>query len=186
MKEEPVDILDEQGNQTGQTMLKSEAHAKSLWHGAAHIWIYNSKGEVLLQQRSLKKVIDPGIWDVSAAGHMQAGKTPKEAAMEEAKEELGLTVNPDELEFIGNTKVDIDEGGWQHRAFIWVYALKQDVLDLDSLELEEDEITAVKWYPLEQMAADLRDPERKHLYSRQPNSCYLAIEQLPRLMKREN
>lgn len=183
MKEEPVDILDRQGNQTGQTMLKSEAHAKSLWHGGAHIWIYNSKGDVLLQQRSLRKLINPGIWDVSVAGHIQAGKTPKETVVEEAQEEIGLKVNPEELKFIGNTTVDMDEDGWQHKVYLWVYILKQDGLKPEDLVLEEAETDAVKWYPLDQMAKDLNDPAKKQLYSPQPSSCYLAIEQLPRLIK---
>jgi isopentenyl-diphosphate Delta-isomerase len=183
MKEEPVDILDEQGNLTGQTMLKSEAHAKSLWHGGAHIWIYNSKGEVLMQLRSPKKLITPNIWDVSIAGHIQAGKTPKETVVEEAKEELGLSVSPDQLTFIGNTTVDMDEGGWQHRVFLWVYALQQDNLDLSKLVLEEAETADIKWIPLEQMGNDLNDPAKKHLYSPQPTSCRLALAEIPKLLR---
>jgi isopentenyldiphosphate isomerase len=183
MKEEPVDILDEQGNKTGQTMLKSQAHAKSLWHGGAHIWIYNSKGDVLMQLRSPKKIVTPNIWDVSVAGHIQAGKTPKETVVEEAKEELGLTVDPDRLQFIGNTTVDMDHGDWQHRVYLWIYALKWDELDLSKLVLEEAETADAKWIPLEQMGRDLKDPKKMHLYSPQPTSSYLAIERLPKLIK---
>jgi isopentenyl-diphosphate Delta-isomerase len=184
LKEELVDILDEQGNQTGQSMLKSEAHAKGLWHGGAHIWIYNSNGEVLMQLRSPKKIVTPNIWDVSVAGHIQAGKTPKETVVEEAQEELGLEVNPSELQFIGNTTVDMQEKGWRHRVWLWVYALKQDNLDPASLTLEEAETADVKWIPLERMARDLKDPSKTHLYSPQPTSCYVALAEIPKLLSK--
>jgi isopentenyl-diphosphate delta-isomerase len=187
LKEEPVDILDEQGNKTGQSMLKSEAHTKGLWHGGAHIWIYNSKGEVLMQLRSPKKIVRPNIWDVSIAGHIQAGKTPRQTVVEEAQEELGLPVDHNDLKFIGNTIVDLQEpGGWQHRVYLWIYALKLDSLDLSTLTLEEAETADVKWIPLEQMNRDLKDPHKSHLYSPQPTSCYVALAEIPKLVKNGN
>ena len=47
---ELFDVLDEQGNKTGKTENKKIIHEKGLWHSAVHIWIYNSKGEILLQK----------------------------------------------------------------------------------------------------------------------------------------
>src|SRR5690242_10762851 len=120
MKDEPVDILDERGNKTGQIMLKSEAHAKSLWHSGAHIWICNPKRAVLLQLRAKNKVIRPGVWDVAIAGHIKAGDTPEQTAEREAKEELSLTVNPKQLKFIEVSKVQDVMKGWTHRVFNWV------------------------------------------------------------------
>ena len=55
MSEEYLDILDEQGNKTGKTKLRSEVHHDGDWHKSVHIWILNSKGDVLLQRRSLTK-----------------------------------------------------------------------------------------------------------------------------------
>ena len=76
MTEELIDILDEKGNKIGVSKTRGEVHAKGLWHQAAHVWIYNSKGEILLQKRSMQKESWPGRWDISAAGHVQQGKRP--------------------------------------------------------------------------------------------------------------
>jgi len=184
MKEEPVDILDEQGNKTGHTMLKSEAHKQGLWHGGAHIWIYNQNGEILMQLRSLKKIVRPNIWDVSVAGHIAAGKTPLETVVEEASEELGLVVKPEELVFIGNTSIDdVMPGGWKHRVFLWVYGLKSN-LNVADLTLERAETSEVKWVPLKQLEQELSDPALKNKYSPTLQSYNLAIEHIPNLLNK--
>lgn len=185
MKEEPVDILDEQGRKTGQTMLKSEAHRRGLWHGGAHLWIYNSKGEVLLQLRSPQKVVRPNIWDVSVAGHIQAGKTPHEMVIEEAKEELGLSIVPGEMQFIGNDKLDdiLEPGHWNHRVYLWIYAVKGDGLDPSKLKLEEAETAAVKWLPLTQLEKDIKDPVTAANYAPHPSRYLVAVNEIPKLLE---
>ena len=185
MKEEPVDILDENMGKTGQTMLKSEAHAQSLWHGGAHIWIYNSKGEVLMQLRSPKKLIRPNIWDVSVAGHIAAGKTPLQTVVDEAEEELGIKVNPDNLVFLGNTSIDDTMDGWRHRVFLWIYALKME-LNPNNLILEEAETAEAKWVPLNEVAVELKDPKFKHKYAPTQQSYQVAIDKIPELVKGTN
>ena len=70
--EEWIDLMDTNGNYTGQKVLKSEAHQKGLFHPTAHIWFYTAEGQVLLQQRSETKKTFPLYWDVSVAGHISA------------------------------------------------------------------------------------------------------------------
>lgn len=185
MKEEPVDVLDERGNKTGQTLLKSETHKRGLWHGAAHVWIYNSKGEILLQLRSPKKIVRPNIWDVSVAGHIAAGRTPLETATEEAKEELGLEVKVEELEFIGNGTIDdiLVPGHWNHRVYLWIYVLKRDNLKPSELKLEEAETSAVRWVSINQLSKDLDDPTKAGQYSPTRISYKTAIAQIPKLLE---
>ena len=182
MKEEPVDILDGRGSKTGRTMLKSEAHKEGLWHGAAHIWIYNSRGDVLMQLRSPKKVVRPNIWDVSVAGHIPAGQTPKETAVEEAAEEIGLRVDPAKLEFLAEGTINYRVDDWRHRVYLWIYALRQDNLKLDDLVLEEDETAAVRWIKIEQLKKELRDPAHAADYSNVMFSYNVAIDKIPKLL----
>lgn len=99
--DEYIDILDNLGNFTGETALKSIIHQKGYYHHTAHVWFYTKNGEVLLAQRSSKKTICPLIWDVSVAGHIDAGETPIQAAIRETQEEIGLTISETDLEFIG-------------------------------------------------------------------------------------
>ncbi|MEM5564943.1 NUDIX domain-containing protein [Psychroserpens sp. AS72] len=99
--EEFIDIVDQQGNPTGVSATKSEIHAKGHFHNTAHVWFYDSDGNILLQQRAASKSICPLLWDVSVAGHIDAGETPEQAAVREVKEEIGVDISEDQLIKIG-------------------------------------------------------------------------------------
>lgn len=99
--DEHIDIVTKDGKPTGKTALKSVIHSKGLYHNTAHLWLYTAAGEILLAQRSFTKAICPGLWDVSVAGHVDAGETIKQAAIRETQEEIGLTLQEHELHKIG-------------------------------------------------------------------------------------
>jgi len=99
--DELLDILDADGNYTGMTAMKSEAHAKGLFHPTVHIWFYTKNKEVLLQQRGKEKSIFPLLWDVSVAGHIGAGENNEISALREIEEEIGIVVTKDKLQKIG-------------------------------------------------------------------------------------
>ena len=157
MKDEPVDILDEQGNQTGQVLMKKQAHDRGLWHPVVHLWIYNSKGQVLLQKRSLNKLVHPGVWDISVGGHAVAGDTPTQAVIKEAREELDLELKAKDLTFIALTKYDEKmPAGWWNRFFAWTYLTKLDRKASD-FKIEKDEISEVKWFEIDEMMKLVKD-----------------------------
>lgn len=92
-----VDILTSGGESTGRVELRTTAHAMGLWHRTVHVWVLNIKKELLIQQRSPTKDIFPGLWDISAAGHISAGETSVRTACRELYEELGINVVAQEL-----------------------------------------------------------------------------------------
>jgi len=99
--DELVDILDPEGNFTGKTAMKSEAHKKGWFHATVHIWFYTSNGKILIQQRGKHKDTHPLLWDVSVAGHVGAWEDFKTSAVREVSEEIGLEITKDELHEIG-------------------------------------------------------------------------------------
>ncbi|RAJ16353.1 NUDIX hydrolase [Olleya aquimaris] len=99
--DELIDIVTKDGFPTGQSVLKSEIHKKGYFHNTAHVWFYTTQGEILLQQRAASKVICPLLWDVSVAGHIDAGETITSGAVREIQEEIGLTIAESDLEKIG-------------------------------------------------------------------------------------
>src|SRR5438477_6157990 len=94
---ERIDVLTADGRPTGIRKSKTEIHRNGDWHRAAHVWIVASDGRVLVQRRSLRKENNPGLWDVSAAGHLSAGESAIEAAVRETAEEIGLELSSNEL-----------------------------------------------------------------------------------------
>jgi isopentenyldiphosphate isomerase len=96
---ELFDIYDERGNPTGIAS-REQVHARGHWHHTFHCWLVrlgeDGRARVLFQRRSDLKDTNPGGYDITAAGHLSAGETPKDA-VREMEEELGLTVSFEEL-----------------------------------------------------------------------------------------
>ncbi|NOV29118.1 NUDIX domain-containing protein [Methylomonas sp. ZR1] len=65
-------------------------HANGLRHRAVHILVFNDAGRLFLQKRSMKKDLNKGLWDTSAAGHVDAGESYDRCAPRELQEELGI------------------------------------------------------------------------------------------------
>lgn len=142
---EYIDVLDENGNLTGKTKLKDEAHRDGIWHGASHVWIVNPEGQLLVQKRSVNKISHPNKWDISAAGHIEAGEKPIDAAIRETEEELGLKFTPDALEHLFDYKQQcvLNNGTFINNEYDSVYLVEIDV-NLEKLKLQEEEISKIK------------------------------------------
>ncbi len=84
-------VVDENGNEIS-TAPRTVCHdGKSmLLHPVVHLHLFNEKGELFLQKRSMNKDLLPGKWDTSVGGHLQPGESAEEALRRETEEELGL------------------------------------------------------------------------------------------------
>ncbi|HEY4482590.1 MAG TPA: NUDIX domain-containing protein [Candidatus Paceibacterota bacterium] len=149
MQEELIDVTDEQGNKTGEVRAKSQVHKLGLWHRTIFIYIMNSKGNLLLQQRALVKESSPGFWDAPVAGHISAGQTSIEAAKREALEELGLALLDSELEYFGvHREQSVQKGGaYVNNEFHDLYLVRKD-LQIGDLKLQVEEVAQVRWVSL--------------------------------------
>lgn len=84
-----VILVNGQDEQTG-VMEKMEAHQKGLLHRAFSIFIFNSRGEMLLQQRASSKYHSPDLWTNACCSHPQPGESTEKAATRRLREELGF------------------------------------------------------------------------------------------------
>lgn len=89
MIENAVVLVNELDEEIG-TMEKMEAHRKALLHRAFSVFIFNSKGEMLLQRRALNKYHSGGLWTNACCSHPMPGETPAQAAQRRLREELGF------------------------------------------------------------------------------------------------
>lgn len=169
--DELIDILDADGNPTGQSCMKSEAHRDGLFHPTVHIWFYTSDGEVLLQQRGKDKDTYPLLWDVSVAGHVGTGEDIEESAVREVAEEIGLKIRPSDLQKIGVFKsVQKHSEHFIDREFhhTFVCELKQP---MENLKMQESEVEALDSIPISQFKKEVLDsmpdkyvPHKKKYY----------------------
>ncbi len=87
---EEVILVDEADMPLGK-MEKMEAHRKALLHRAFSVFIFNSKGEMLLQRRAAGKYHSPGLWTNACCSHPRPDEDTLAAALRRLKEELGIT-----------------------------------------------------------------------------------------------
>ena len=120
MNEEIFDVVDECDGVIGQET-RREVHRLGLRHRAAHILVWNSRGEVFVQQRALTKDMSPGLWDTSAAGHLDTGEDYDACAVRELGEELGL-IPTSPLERLFRLEASPATG----MEFCWVYRTLHD------------------------------------------------------------
>lgn len=90
--DELLDLVDENDNVIGTVAKDAANHDPSLLHREAGGLIYDESNRVIIQQRSLSKILYPGVWIDSFSGHVTKGLTPEEAAHKELIEELGFDV----------------------------------------------------------------------------------------------
>ncbi len=136
MPEDIFDVVNERDEVVGQKP-RSEVHRLELLHRAVHVLIFNSRGQVFLQKRSMKKDRQPGVWDSSASGHVDSGEDYDTTAVREVHEEIGLklTTTPERL-----FKIDAREETDQE--FVWVYRCENE----GPFELNRDEIDQGDWF----------------------------------------
>ena len=137
---EMVDKLNNKRQSLNKTTERSEK-IDGEYRQSVHTWIMNSNGEFLFQKRTPNKRTFPNKWSQTGGG-VDEGETTLEAALRECSEELGISINPDNMELILSFKRKYD--------FVDVWLVKQD-LKIEDLVLQEDEVSEVKWATIDEI-----------------------------------
>ena len=160
---EYIDIVDQNGIPTGETIDRTVAHRTGARHRTTHIWIVRRKEgkvQILLQKRAKYKDSFPGCYDISSAGHIPAGVDFIASGLRELNEELGFSIDPEELiecglhctfaenEFHGIPYVD--------NQVAKVFLLWKDK-EVEELTLQEEEIESVMWMDFEECKDAVRE-----------------------------
>lgn len=130
------DLYDRDRIPTGETHPRGTPLPEGRYHMVVHVVIFNSRGEMLIQQRQPFKEGWPNLWDVTVGGSAVAGDSSRTAAEREVLEEIGLRIDLSREQ--PKLTIPFDAG------FDDIYTLVMDV-DLSALRLQESEVQAVKW-----------------------------------------
>lgn len=130
------DLYTADRQKTGRTAVRGEPLPANSYHMVVHACIFNSAGEMLIQQRQPFKEGWPDRWDITAGGSALAGETSQAAMERELREEIGLALDL--------------QGVRPHmtlhatNCFRDIYLLQHEV-DIASLHLQEEEVQAIRW-----------------------------------------
>ena len=151
--EELVVLVDENDKELG-LMPKLEAHEKAVLHRAFSVFIFNKKGELMLQQRAAHKYHSPLLWTNTCCSHQRDGESNIEAGRRRLQEEMGFTTDLKEV-FSFIYKAPFDNGLTEHEldhVMIGYFDEKPN--------LNKEEVEAYKWMTLEEVKSDIdQQPE---------------------------
>ncbi len=160
---ELLDLLDENGEPSGQVRERTLVHLNGDGPRTSHVWVVRRRGDgghdLLLQKRSRGKDSFGGCYDISSAGHIPAGQDYLESALRELKEELGIAAEPEDLRLVG-VHDGRYEGEFHGRIFknhekSHVFAYEKPI-EIEKLKLQKEEVESVKWMRIEDVLAAVK------------------------------
>ena len=145
---EKVILVDEHDNELG-VMEKMQAHQQAMLHRAFSVFIFNTKGELLLQRRALTKYHSPGLWTNTCCSHPRPEEKTTNAAMRRLREEMGFTC---ELSYKFNFiyKAVLDQGLTEHE-LDHVYVGNYN----GEIKINEEEVAEWKYMNLNEIINDI-------------------------------
>ena len=148
--EELVILVDEKDNQIG-LMPKMEAHEKAILHRAFSVFIFNEKGELMLQQRAASKYHSPLLWTNTCCSHQRDGESNLEAGKRRLQEEMGFTTDLKEV-FSFVYKAPFDNGLTEHELdHVMIGSFE------DKPNINKEEVEAYKWMQLTDVKTDIEN-----------------------------
>ena len=136
-------------------MEKMEAHENGILHRAFSVFLFNDKGEMLLQKRASGKYHSPNQWTNAVCSHPKIDETYLEGAQRRLNEELGITANlTEKFSFI--YKADVGQNLWEHEldhVFTGNYE--------GNFALNEEEVSEVRYISMQQLDEEMNaNPEK--------------------------
>lgn len=143
---EKHELVDRNGNKTGKILTHIEARnpdnvPEGYYISVVGVVIINSNNEILLQKRSRLKRANPSKWGI-CGGKVDLGETTLDAGIRETLEEIGITLDREELNFLS---MDTNE-----KTHFTVYYVRKDV-DINKCKLQEEELEEVKYFKIEEL-----------------------------------
>lgn len=138
---EKRDLYDINRNLTGKTIYKEEPIPDGKYIIVVLIFIQNKEGKFLIQKRSK---IKNGKF-ATTGGHLKTGENSIQGILAEVKEEIGLDLNPKDLQLYYSGRSDKEKVFWDD------YYIKMDVPNIENLVLQKEEVESVCWLSIDEI-----------------------------------
>ncbi|MCP2037912.1 isopentenyl-diphosphate Delta-isomerase [Chryseobacterium sp. HSC-36S06] len=146
--EEQVVLVSEKDEILG-VMDKMQAHENGILHRAFSVFLFNDKGEMLLQKRAADKYHSPNQWTNAVCSHPRMGETYMEAAQRRLKEELGIET-PITYRFNFLYKADVGQNLWEHELdHVFTGNFEGE------FKLNEDEVSEVRYISIDELDKEM-------------------------------
>jgi len=149
-REEQVVLVDKEDNPIG-LMPKMEAHKKALLHRAFSVFVFNNKGQLLLQQRAADKYHSPLLWTNTCCSHQRDGESSLKAGMRRLQEEMGFSCSLTEL-FSFIYKAPFDNGLTEHELDHVLVGYFDE-----NPKVNKEEVESYRWMDLEDVKSDIEN-----------------------------
>lgn len=148
---ELCDVYDKDRKYVGKKVERDKVGTKkNEYQLIVHICIFNSKGELLIQNRNKTKSSWPNLWDITAGGGAVAGESSQEAILRELYEELGINIKLSDIR--PRITINFEYG------FDDIYIIEKDI-SINTLKLQHSEVSEVKWASLENISTMIKNNE---------------------------
>jgi 8-oxo-dGTP pyrophosphatase MutT (NUDIX family) len=137
------DLVDEAGARLGRTVPRGTTPDPGEFFPVVHLWIMDENGEFLVQRRAEHLVSAPGLW-ATTAGYVQSGESGREAVIREAREEMGLEIDPARIQLIGHHITE------HRRQEVWLLRVRRVELGPVSIG---NEVSDASWESADTIAA---------------------------------
>ena len=170
---ELIEVLDKNGNSTGEILERDEVHKRNLLHNEIAVFLINDKGETLLQKRSGNKKHNPNKWAI-CAGHVEAYESLENTVIREAKEELGIDIPIKELK----TFVEKETKIRKNNSCITNYFYYKTNMELHEFIIQKEELIEVKWVSIEDIIKMLEEENDSIVFDKKSKYIFEKLKEI--------
>ena len=161
---EMLEIIDKNGNLTGEIVEKFEAKSRNLLFKVIALFILNKDNQILLEKRSSSKKINPSKWGI-VEGHVDVGETAETATLRELKEELGVDAELTDITFVCSVLKERETNS--NITYAYCMFLDKDIKDF---VLQEEELSEVKWLDFYEYKKLVENNDSSVAFSNKPSN----------------
>lgn len=153
-----IQLVTEDGRPSGTATSPFDAIKQGRIRLVSRVVLTDGNDNFLLQKRAKDMRMYPDCWDISAAGHVDEGETPEQAAKRELREEIGLDID---LQFIATyyDSLKIKFYNMVFKSYSYIYSAKVDKNKI-KIQAEPTEVAYTQWFSRSEVEKLIQNPEK--------------------------